>query len=172
MKKHQFLFHKTPIDQHRLDGIDAVIADVLEVPQAGATKVLRLSNKTLQEMLIENQLSCPDSFRPDEPAQGNHVKMNFDKYGWERLNMICHSLGVLANLGKPVPKQAAIRISLQCCEQWLVQHAAHAEKVGGSYELLMAHAIVMCVQSGPGIGPTKLIKSAIWLENNALPEQA
>ena len=42
MKKHQFLFHKTPIDQHRLDGIDAVIARCVGSPASRCNKGVAL----------------------------------------------------------------------------------------------------------------------------------
>lgn len=173
MKKHKFLFHKTEEDQHRLDGIDGVLSDVLG-ERAGVTKVMRLACKVAQEMLINGSLSCPDSFRPDGLVKGNHVKVDLDEHDWARLGAVSAGLGELAGRSNPVTKQSAMRVSLHCAEIWLRDHAAQAERIGnGTLEHLMWYAIVHCSKSGSGIGPSKVIRGLVELSQqyeSALPE--
>ena len=164
MKKQQYLFRATEHDKKLLRGIDRVLSVALEVKRVGPVKCMRFGCKVAQEMLLNNQLECPDGLRMLAGTKYKLVKIDLDEYDLARVNALAHGLAKLAGRSKPVPRQAIMQASLKCAEQWLVQHAAQAEKIGnGSLEQLMYYALVHCTKGGPGVGPSKLIQGCVEL---------
>lgn len=164
MKKQQYLYRETKEYQKIIRGIDKVLSVALGVKKVGPVKTMRFSCKVTDEMLLNNKLTCPDKFRMPNNTEYKLVKIDLDQYDLARVNAIALGLAKLAGRSKPVPRQTVMQVSLKCAAQWLVLHAAQAERVGnGSLEQLMYYALVHCTKGGPGVGPSRIIKGCIEL---------
>ena len=165
--KQQYIFRATEHDQYLFNGIEAVLSDVLEDEdnrRVGPVKCMRFSCKVAEEILINGQLSCPDKFRMPNNTEYKPIKIDLDKYDLARVNAIARGLANLSGRAKAVPRQTVMQVALECAAKWLLQHAEQAERIGnGSLEQLMYYALVHCTKGGPGVGPSKIIKSCVEL---------
>ena len=173
MKKKQYIFRATELDQFLLNGLDKVISEALEVKKVGPVKCMRFACKVGQEMLVNGKVNFKKDVRFKATNKFTLIKIDLDKFDLPRVNAMAKGLAKISHQSKPVPIRAVMQASLRLAEIWLVDHAAQAKRIdNGVLEKLMQYAIVMTVQPGPGVGPSSLINSFIEVSKQVQQEDA
>ena len=172
MKK-QSVFRATKLDQYLLHGIDKVLSVALEVKKVGPVKSMRFACKVAQEMILNDKVTFTNDARPTASKKYKLIKIDLDQYDLARVNSIAEGLGKLSKQSKKVTTRIVMQTSLLLAEKWLVEHAAQAERVNnGSLEQLMYYALIHCTKTGPGVGPSKIIKSCIEVSKQMQLEES
>ena len=169
MSKKQFMF-KAPAEYvRRINALEHVISDAYAVEKVGKVKTTTFVIHCGVEAGVHGQIKPPEKFRADD-REYTLVKLELTAKDMERLEKLASGLGEIAGLDGPVSKTLALKVAIECAENWMLDHADQAIRYGKEfgedqeyqYGLLIQSAILFVTQHDDApVGPAQYISTML-----------
>ena len=166
MKSKIFLFGATEKDTEKLDALNLAVSQSCNVESAGYVACFRFGLRCLQEFLGNGAITY-EEMEQEHSERCKNFTVKFGPYEMATLEVVKSGLEALA--GQDLSRCFVLRACLECAGIWLEKNLEKATK-DSEHAMRVMYALAYCSQSGPGIGPTKLVSTSELFDNFTFPE--